>query len=216
MRMMKERELLAEYGRKMSAAGLSVGTSGNLSIYDPETGLMAITPSGVAYEDTTAADIVLTDLDAHVVEGSRKPSSEWALHTLFYKSHPDARAVVHTHSVYCTTLAALGLPLRAVHYAMAGAGVAEVPCAPYRLFGTVELAEAAVEACGESNAVLLANHGLVACGKDLPSAFALAYNLEFTAEIQWRTMAVGTPNILTDEEMAAVVERFKSYGQPKK
>ena len=216
MKLEQERELLTEYGRRMSRAGLSVGTSGNLSIYVPEEGLMAITPSGLDYEATTPADIVVMDLDAHVVEGERKPSSEWALHTKFYQRHPAARAVVHTHSMYCTTLACLGKPLEAVHYAIGAAGTARVPVAPYRLFGTPELAAAAVETCGDGKAVLLANHGLVAWEGSLPKAFSLARDLEFTAELQWRAMAVGTPNILTDSQMAEALERFKTYGQPKK
>lgn len=216
MKLEQERELLTEYGRRMSRAGLSVGTSGNLSIYVPEEGLMAITPSGLDYETTSPADIVVMDLDAHVVEGERKPSSEWALHTKFYQRHPAARAVVHTHSMYCTTLACLGKPLEAVHYAIGAAGTARVPVAPYRLFGSPELAEAAVETCGDGKAVLLANHGLVAWEGSLPKAFSLARDLEFTAELQWRAMAVGTPNILTDSQMAEALERFKTYGQPKK
>ena len=216
MKLEQERELLTEYGRRMSRAGLSVGTSGNLSIYVPEEGLMAITPSGLDYEATTPADIVVMDLEAHVVEGARKPSSEWALHTKFYQRHPAARAVVHTHSMYCTTLACLGKPLEAVHYAIGAAGAARVPVAPYHLFGTPELADAAVEACGDGKAVLLANHGLVAWEGSLPKAFSLARDLEFTAELQWRAMAVGTPNILTDSQMTEALERFKTYGQPKK
>ena len=216
MKLEQERELLTEYGRRMSRAGLSVGTSGNLSVYVPEEGLMAITPSGLDYEATTPADIVVMDLEAHVVEGERKPSSEWALHTKFYQRHPAARAVVHTHSMYCTTLACLGKPLEAVHYAIGAAGAARIPVAPYRLFGTPELAEAAVTACGDGKAVLLANHGLVAWEGSLPKAFSLARDLEFTAELQWRAMAVGTPNILTDGQMAEALERFKTYGQPKK
>ena len=216
MKLEQERELLTEYGRRMSRAGLSVGTSGNLSIYVPEEGLMAITPSGLDYEANTPADIVVMDLEAHVVEGERKPSSEWALHTKFYQRHPAARAVVHTHSMTCTTLACLGKPLEAVHYAIGAAGTARIPVAPYRLFGSPELAEAAVEACGDGKAVLLANHGLVAWEGSLPKAFSLARDLEFTAELQWRAMAVGTPNILTDSQMAEALELFKTYGQPKK
>lgn len=193
-----------------------MGTSGNLSIYDPETGLMAITPSGLDYASTTPEDIVVMDLDGHTAEGSWKPSSEWGLHAKFYRRHPSARAVVHTHSMYCTTLACLHQPLEAVHYAIADAGCARVPVAPYRLFGSEALADAAVEACGEGRAVLLANHGLVVWHESLPKAFVLAQSMEFVAELQWRTSAVGTPHILTDSQMAEALERFKTYGQPKK
>lgn len=216
MKLTEAREQLAAYGRKMSLEGLSTGTSGNLSIYSPEEGLMAITPSGLDYLSMTPEDIVVTDLEAHVVEGNWKPSSEWALHTLFYKRHPEARAVVHTHSIYCTTLAVLGQPLRAVHYAIAAARVTEIPCAPYCLFGTEELAKQAVETCGTGRAVLLGNHGMVAWGESLPKAYALAQDMEFAAELQWRAAAVGTPRVLTEEEMAAAMKRYETYGQPKK
>ena len=126
--------------------------------------------------------------DYHVVDGTRKPSSEWALHTIFYKNKPEAGAVVHTHSVYCTTFAVLGQPIRAVHYVIGDANADEVPCAPYQTFGTVELAEAAIKVCGQSNAVLLGNHGLVVCGRDIKSAYSLACNMEYIAELQYRAM----------------------------
>ena len=214
MLMQEERELIVEYGKKMSAARLSTGTSGNISIYNAEKGLMAISPSGIDYFSTRPEDVVITDLDANIVDGDKKPSSEWGLHTTFYRHKPHARAVVHTHSMYCTTFAVLGQPIRAVHYVIGDAGVPEVPCAPYRTFGTLELAEAAIEVCGKSDAVLLGNHGLVTCGKDIKSAYGLACNMEYIAELQYRAMCIGKPNILSDEEMADVMERFKSYGQP--
>ena len=214
MLMQEERELVVEYGKKMSAARLSTGTSGNISIYNAEKGLMAISPSGIDYFSTRPEDVVITDLDANIVDGDKKPSSEWGLHTTFYRHKPHARAVVHTHSMYCTTFAVLGQPIRAVHYVIGDAGVPEVPCAPYRTFGTLELAEAAIEVCGKSDAVLLGNHGLVTCGKDIKSAYGLACNMEYIAELQYRAMCIGKPNIVSDEEMADVMERFKSYGQP--
>ena len=212
----KERELLVEYGKKMSAAGLSSGTSGNLSIYNPEAKLMAITPSGIGYFDTVVEDIVVTDLEANIVEGTKKPSSEWALHTAFYKNKPECRAVVHVHSRFCTTFAALNQPIRAVHYVIGDAGVATVPCAPYRTFGSMELALEAVEVCGEGNAVLLANHGLITCGDSLKGAYGLACNMEFIAEIQYRAMSIGQPVVLSDQEMEHVMNEFKHYGQAKK
>jgi L-fuculose-phosphate aldolase len=214
MLMQEERELVVEYGKKMSAAHLSTGTSGNISIYNAEKGLMAISPSGMDYFSTTPEDVVITDLNANIVDGKRKPSSEWALHTTFYKHKPHAGAVVHTHSVYCTTLAVLGEPIRAVHYVIGDANTDTVPCAPYQLFGTEALAEAAMEVCGESDAVLLGNHGLVCCGKNIKSAYGLACNLEFIAELQLRAMSVGKPNVLSKEQMAEVMVKFQSYGQP--
>ena len=213
---LEEKKELVEYGKKMSAEGLSSGTSGNLSIYLKEEGVVLITPSGIGYFDTEPEDIVVMDLDGNIVEGSRKPSSEWHLHTLFYKNKPEARAVVHTHSKYCTTLSTLRMPIKAVHYVIADAGTDEVPCAPYRRYGTEELAKVAVETAGESNAVLLANHGIVVCGKNLKSAYGLAKGMEYVAEIQVTAMSVGDPVVLTKEEMEEVMEGFKTYGQVKR
>ncbi|MBQ7174283.1 MAG: class II aldolase/adducin family protein [Lachnospiraceae bacterium] len=214
MLMKKERELIVEYGKKMSGAGLCPGTSGNVSIYDSETGLMAISPSGIDYFSTLPADVVVMDLNANVVDGGRKPSSEWALHTEFYRHKPYARAIVHTHSVYCTTFAVLGMPLKAVHYAIADAGAKEIPCAPYETFGTIELALAAVKACGESDAVLLGNHGIIACGRSIESAFSLARNCEYVAQLQYQAMCIGTPNVISGAKMDEAIEKFRSYGQP--
>ncbi|MFH5834795.1 L-fuculose-phosphate aldolase [Proteiniclasticum sp. C24MP] len=208
-----ERNLIVEYGKKMSASGLTSGTSGNISIYVPEKGMMAISPSGIGYFDTKPEDVVIMDLDSNVIDGHRKPSSEWALHSEMYKRKPDCRSVVHTHSMYCTVFASLHQPLRAVHYVLADAGVATVPCAPYRTFGTVELAQVAGEYIGEGNAVLLANHGMLACGGSIKSAYGLANGLEYCAELEYRTRAIGKPVVLDDEEMANIIERFKTYGQ---
>lgn len=213
MLMQEERELVVEYGKKMSEARLSTGTSGNISIYNAELGYMAISPSGMDYFSTKPEDIVITDLEANIVDGARKPSSEWALHTIFYKNKPDARAVVHTHSMYCTTFACLGKPIEAIHYVIGDANTDTIPCAPYQTFGTVELAEAAMKVCGESNAVLLGNHGLVVCGSSIKSAFSLAGNCEYLAELQYNAMCIGKPNILSKADMDIVMEKFKSYGQ---
>lgn len=213
MLLQKERELVVEYGKKMSADRLSPGTSGNISVYNAEKGLMAISPSGMDYFETTPEDVVVTDLDACVVDGKRKPSSEWALHTAFYRSKPGIGAVVHTHSIYCTTFAALRRPLQAVHYIIGDAGTAEVPCADYRTYGTLELAEEAVRACGAGNAVLLANHGAIACGSSLKSAYSLACNLEYTAQIQYQAECIGQPVVLDGEEMSRVMRKFQTYGQ---
>lgn len=213
MLMEKERQEIVNYGKKMSSAGLSKGTSGNISAYDPERGYMAISPSGLDYFETAAEDIVILDLDGNIVEGCRKPSSEHALHATIYKLHPDARGVVHAHSTYCTTFACLKQPIEAVHYLLAGAETFRIPCADYATYGTEELAEKVSEVNGEGLAMLLANHGMVAYGPSLSKAFNVAENVEWVAEIQWRTMCVGKPAVLSKAEIDVVIESFKTYGQ---
>lgn len=211
----KERQQVVDYGKKMSSEGLTSGTSGNISIYNREEGLMAISPSGIGYFETKPEDVVIMNLQGEIVEGDRKPSSEWGLHTEMYKVKPACRAVVHTHSMYCTVFASLNQPLRAVHYVIGDAGTATVPCAPYETFGTEELAQSAARTIGESNAVLLANHGMLTCGADIESAYGLAKGMEYCAELQYRCMCIGNPVILSDDEMDVVMEKFKSYGQKK-
>ena len=212
----KERNEIVEYGKKMITDRLTSGTSGNISIYDPEKKLMLISPSGIGYFETKPEDIVVMDLDGNVVEGDKKPSSEHGLHAAMYKSKPNARAAVHTHSMYCTVLSVLHEPIRAAHYVVADAGGVMVPCAEYETYGTMELANAAVKAMGECDAVLLANHGMIAVGKSLKSAYGLAAGMEYCAEVYYRALCTNkTPYILPDDEMRRVIEKFKGYGQVK-
>ena len=208
-----ERQQIVDFGKEMITEHLTSGTSGNISIFDPEKKLMLISPSGMPYFDTKPSDIVVVDMDGNVVEGERKPSSEWNLHLAMYKTKPEARAAVHTHSMYCTVLACLHEPIKASHYVVADSGAVEVPCAEYRTYGTHELAEVTSKAMGNSNAVLLANHGMIAVGKDLKSAFGLARGMEWCAEVHYRAMCAGKPYILPKDEMERVIEKFKGYGQ---
>ncbi len=207
-----ERELICRFGRRMLAERLTRGTSGNLSICNRKAGLLAISPSGLDYLETAPADIVVADLDGKIVDGNRKPSSEYALHRIIYQNRDDISAVVHTHSTFATVLSCLGWDLPAVHYMLTLAGDT-VRCSRYATFGTEELARNALEAMAQRNAVLLANHGLVAAGYDIAAAFAIACEVEFCAEIYWRSRCVGNPVILADSEMNTMKRLFRSYGQ---
>lgn len=207
-----ERRQIVEYGRRMIDDGLTSGTSGNISILDKEKGLIAITPSGIRYHDMKIEDVVVMDVEGKVVEGDRKPSSEKVLHMMLYKAKPEIRSIVHTHSMYCTVFASLRQTLKAIHYVIADAGVSEIPCAPYETFGSVELAEAVSQSVGVSNAALLANHGMVACGKSLETAYGLAKEMEYCAELQYRCLSIGNPFILSDEEVSRVMKKFGTYG----
>lgn len=215
MLMEKERNLIVEYGKKMVNDHLTAGTGGNISILDRETRLMAISPSGIDYFETKPEDIVIMKLNGEIVEGDRKPSSEHNLHIALYNKKPDITSVVHTHSTFCIVLSTLNMPIKAVNYILADAGTPSVPVAPYRTFATQELADAVADSIGSSYACLMANHGLSACGKDLKSAYSLARECEWIAEIQWRAMCIGKPNIIDDAEMMNVLDKFGTYGQPK-
>ena len=213
----KERTLVAQYGRRLVRAGLTAGTGGNLSVRDPATGRVAVSPSGMDYDAVTAADVVVLAPDGTVLEGARKPTSELGMHLAFYAARPDRFAAVHTHSPAATALACLRRPLPAMSYLVALSGRDSVPCAPYEDFGSAALARAAVEAADGCDAVLLASHGLVCLGTDMAGAFQLAEQLEFCADVYLRCLAAGAePALLTAVEMARARARFGSYGQPKK
>lgn len=214
MLMSEERKGLVKYGRKLVETSLTSGTGGNISVINRRSGTVAITPSGIDYFETSPGDIVITDLKGNVVEGDNRPSSELSFHLALYNTRSDIGAVVHTHSTYATTLACMGLELPAVHYMVAFSGN-KVPLAPYETFGSQELADTVAKYIGDYNALLLANHGLLACADNLPTAFAAAEEIEFTARIYCQAKSMGEPIILDDKEMEKVVEKFKWYGQKK-
>ena len=205
---------LLETSRRMSAVGLTPGTSGNVSVRLGDGFL--ITPSGVPYDDLRADDLVFVRADGTVRPGQKLPSSEWRLHRDLYARRPESGAIVHAHPTFCTTLACLGRAIPAVHYMIAVTGAAKVPCAPYATFGTEALSRATVEALGAGKACLMANHGMVALGAELGEALKIATEVEHLAQIYWRALQVGAPNVLGDDEMRRVIEKFASYGQPKR
>ena len=212
MLLSKEREQVVEYCKKMIHAGLTKGTGGNISIFNRELGLYAISPSGMEYDSMQPEDVVVMNLEDEVVEGTRRPSSEWGLHSIFYKNRQDIDAVVHTHSTYCAVLATNREELPPSSYLVAFAGK-NVRCAPYASFGTPELAKAAYEYMDDRKAVLLANHGLVAGGSTILKAFQVAEEIEFCAEVYVKARSIGTPVLLSEEEMEYMLERFQDYGQ---
>jgi len=213
MKLEKERQLIVTYGKKLIESGLTKGTGGNISIFNKTEGLMAISPSGVDYFRTRPEDVVVLDLEENIVEGKRKPSSETGMHKIFYQKRDDLNAVVHAHSLYSTVMACLNWSLPATHYMIALAGK-NVRCADYATFGTRQLGENAFAAMEGRNAVFLANHGLLAGGVDVASAFNTAEEIEFCAQVYCRARAIGDPVILSEEEMAIMAEKFKTYGQP--
>ncbi len=207
-----EREQVAQYARKALTRGLTRGTGGNFSILNRQAGLFAITPSGVEYETMQSADVVVLDLEGKTADGALRPSSEVEMHRLCYAARKDVNAVVHTHSTFATTLACMGREIESAHY-LVGWGGTRVKLAPYRRFGTRELAEAAVETMGSDNAVLLANHGLLCAGCDMAYAFNAAEEVEFAAELYYRCIAAGGGCLIPEDEMKAIVPLFAKYGR---
>ncbi|OQA30625.1 MAG: L-fuculose phosphate aldolase [Betaproteobacteria bacterium ADurb.Bin341] len=204
-------ELIAT-ARRMAACGLNRGTSGNLSVRHGEG--FYITPTGMPYDTLEIEDLPWMPFggqsEAH---GRRKPSSEWRLHHDLYTTRPEAGAVLHAHSTFAISLACLRTGIPPFHYMIALFGGDTVRCAEYATFGTQELADAAQKAMQDRSACLLANHGLLVFGENLKQALDHAIELEALCEQYWRACQLGQPILLTEREMAVVLEQFSQYGQ---
>lgn len=192
--------------------GLTKGTGGNISIFNRKKQLMAISPSGIDYFETKPEDVVILNMKGEVIDGDKKPSSEYEMHKIFYEGRADINAVVHTHSIYAAILACLNWGIEPVHYLIGFAG-GDVRCTKYTAFGTEELAKSAFEGMKDRYAVLLGNHGLLAGGKHISHAFNVAEETEFCAEVYYKSKSLGSPVVLSNEDMEVVLEKFKSYGK---
>jgi L-fuculose-phosphate aldolase len=200
--------LVAECARRSVSLGLNRGTSGNVSARSPEGFL--ITPSGRDMTELAAADMAPVDMEGRAPEGL-KPSSEWRFHRDIYAAFPEAGAIVHAHSPFAVALACLRRDIPAFHYMVAMAGGVDIRCARYATFGTQALSDAVLEALRERRACLMANHGLVAWGRGLADALALAVEVEALCGQYLRCIQAGEPVRLSDAEMAEVLEKFRDY-----
>jgi len=210
----RERAQIVQVCEKLSAAGLVVGTAGNVSVRAGD--LVAVTPSGVDYAELSAADIGVHRLDGTPVEAPLAPTSELPLHLAVYRAHagPGAAvaAQVHTHSVAATAVSTLADELPAIHYYVAMFGGA-VRVAPYATYGTEELARNVVEALRGRTAALMGSHGAMAIGPDLKSAYDRSVYLEWLADVYLRAAATGAPRLLPPTEIEAVAVKLAGYGQ---
>ena len=210
---MKENQLktkVLETAQAMNASGINRGSSGNVSARSGEG--FIITPTGMPYERCTPDDMVPVDSDG-TPHGDRKPSSEWRFHRDIYQAFPEAGAVVHTHAAFATSLACMEVEIPPFHYMIARFGGDTVRCASYALFGTQELSDAMIAALRDRRACLMAHHGMVIYGRNLEHALALAVELETLCEQYWRVLQMGQPNLIPNDEMVRVLEKFRSYGQ---
>lgn len=196
---MKEQRIkqqIVEFSKRAFARGLFAGTSGNLSVYDREAGRVYITPSGVRYETMEPWDVMTVAASGGVLEGTRKPSSEWRMHTAVYSAYPGLGAIVHTHSPCATAYAVnrSSIPAALAELLIFLGG--EVECAPYATPGTAEVGLSAIPLLAKKGGCLLANHGVLAVGEDMEQAYIRAEYIEDAARIYSIAKLVGTPVIL--------------------
>ena len=201
---------------QMNATGLNQGTSGNISARFKQ--FMLITPSGIPYEQLKPADIARMKIngDDFAWKGPSKPSSEWHFHRSILQANPELHAIVHTHSTFATVVSIAREDIPACHYMIAAFGGDTVRCAEYETFGTPELSSSIRRAMKERTACLLANHGMIAGGKNLDNAMWAAVELETLAKQYYHAKLAGNMVILPEDEMLRVVEKFKNYGQVQK
>jgi ribulose-5-phosphate 4-epimerase/fuculose-1-phosphate aldolase len=205
------RASLVHISQQLVSNGLNKGTSGNVSVRC-EDGFL-VTPSGITSDDMVAEAIVKMQFDGSY-EQDKKPSSEWRFHRDILQNRPEINAIVHTHSMFATTVACLHKDIPPFHYMIAVTGGDAIRCAPYALFGSQRLSDNALIALEDRKACLLANHGMIALGTDLDDALAVTVEVENLCEQYWRLLQVTPePPLLTEAEMREVFQQFKGYGK---
>jgi len=214
---MDNKSELVKAGLRMKNSGLTVSTWGNISIRDPNTGLIYLTPSAMEYDTITEDDIVVTDIAGNIIQGSRKPTIESELHLNIYRHRPNVNAILHTHPIYSLVFAVLGEDMPPVIDEAAQAIGGTVRVADYALPGTKELADNCLKALGDNlNACLLQAHGAVCLGCSMDEAFKVSTVLEITAQVYYMALGVGVPKLISNENIAIMFDFAKNkYGQCK-
>ncbi len=201
---------LINASKRLSKSGLNRGASGNLSIRLTK-GSYLITPSGIPAEDLSIDQLVEMKINEKTFTG-KNPSSEWQIHDEIYENRREVNAVVHTHSTFACVLSCLRKNIPSFHYMVALAGGNDIKCCDYALFGSNQLSFNVLNALKGRWACLMANHGLVSCSINMKTALYLAEEVESLCEQYFHTLSVGNVNLLTDNQMFEVIEKFKNYG----
>ncbi len=207
------RKSIIAHCRQMNASGLNQGTSGNISVRFGN--VMLITPSAIPYDDMEPEMIAAMPIDGDygAFDGPCKPSSEWRFHLDILKARPETRAVVHTHSAFCTILAIARRSIPACHYMVAAFGGDDVRLADYARYGTEALSVHILKALKQDrHACLIANHGMLALGDSLDKAMWRAVELETLAKQYYHALLIGGPVLLSQEQINETLAGFSSYG----
>lgn len=208
------RQEVLELNLELPKNSLVAWTSGNVSVRDPETGLVAIKPSGIRYEHLRPEAMVVVDLEGKIVEGQHKPSSDTASHLYIYRHRPDVFGIVHTHSTYATAFAAVGSEIPVILTAEADEFGGPIPCGPFALIGGEEIGKVVVESAGHSPAVLLKNHGVFTMGTTGEAAVKAAVMVEDIARTAWLAFQLGEPDLIPTDLVERLHDRYTHvYGQ---
>ncbi len=205
---------VAAAARRLADEGLLIGTAGNVSAIDEDTGHVAVTASGVVLADCEPDDVTVVDADGTIIEGRLEPTSELGLHLAVLATY-GARAVVHTHAPHATAIACVRDRLPVLHYQQMLLG-GEIRVAPYATFGSRELADHVLDALRDKSAALMANHGAISHGATLSKAIDNALLLEWCCRLFRDASLIGAPRALDETQQVQVIEAAiaRSYGTP--
>jgi L-ribulose-5-phosphate 4-epimerase len=210
------KQLVADLHAELPRNDLVVWTAGNVSARVPGEDLLVIKPSGISYDEITADNMVVTDLDGNLVEGSHKPSSDTAAHAYVYKHMPHVQGVVHTHSTYATAWAARGEAIPCVLTMIADEFGGEVPVGPFALIGDDSIGRGIVETLRDhrSPAVLMRNHGVFTIGRSAKDAVKAAVMCEDVARTVHISRQLGSPIPIAQADIDSLYARYQNvYGQ---
>ena len=208
------RKEVCRVNRELPKQGLVTMTSGNASGRDPDTGYVVIKPSGMEYDAMQPEDMVIVDAEGKVVEGAWRPSVDLAEHLYLYRYRPELGGIIHTHSNYATSFAALGRAIPVYLTAIADEFGAEIPCSRFASNEGDQIGKALVEAMGRGPAVLLKNHGVWTFGSTPAAALKAAVMVEDVAKTCHLALLLGTPDSLPPEEAEKWWDRYHGcYGQ---
>lgn len=197
--------------RRAAACGLIRGASGNVSVRDGGSGVIAISPSARPYDSMTAEEIAIVAPDGTWLDGPYKPSSETPMHTAVYRAREDVGAIVHVHGLFSTVMAMEGKELPPSTPPQAE--LAPIRIAPFAPPGSGELARLAVETLGaDGRAILLRNHGSLCCGREIEAALSAAIYTEEAAQTACYAKLLGSFRSLDAEQIAAVKAALADYG----
>ena len=202
-----------KYAKKLNSTNLSLLRSGNISVRAKEKGVQGfyITPSGRQYSSLKPKDIIFVSLKGIFDKNKGKPSSEWRFHQDIYVNKKEAKAIVHAHSTCATAVSSHQKNIPAFHYMVAVAGGEDLKCTKYATFGTKQLSINIIKALKNRSACLIANHGQVAFGENLPKTFELAQEVENICHQYINALRIGIPKILSKKEIKIVLGKFKNY-----
>ena len=215
MLMEELRQSILEFALQMIHDGLAFGSGGNISARDPDSGLIAITPTAIEYTRMSPEDVVVIDEHGKLVEGAWKPTSETPMHTIFYRERDDVGAVVHTHAPYASVFAICNaeIPMVVTESALCIGGHVQV--APYVRPGTEELARTVLDTMGSGVSVLLAQHGMIAVGPDLHNAYATTIATEVSARLTLLARSSGMEPITIDQsEVSELRQLYVQHYHP--